>query len=322
MSPQSLTAHGVLAGCDEQTLATLTSSLRPLTHRAGDVVMNEGDDSTFFALIVTGTAVVSTREGRQRTLGPGDIVGEIGLLTGEARTATVTAATALYLLCGDTADLGRLLDVAGVDERLRTVASQRLADDIVPISATDRHGATMLLRPLLPADRATLTAAVRQASAETIRMRFFSAASVSQRVIDYLVDINYRDHFAWVACDDSLRPVALARTIRDRHIPTSAEVAFVTGEAARGRGLATLLLGALGATGEAMDTPDLLAVVLAENEAMRTVIRRASATTTRDEPGVVRMSFAAADAAALLDPAIRDGIRSVVERVATGPWDR
>jgi CRP-like cAMP-binding protein len=320
--PQSVSAQGLLADCDEPALAWCNEALQPTTVPAGQTIISEGAGSSFFALISTGNVEVNIGAGTHRQLGPGDVIGEIGLLLGEPRTATVVAGSDVALRRGGLAEFDQLLSLPGVERRLRTTVSQRLADDASPITTTDRNGAPILLRPLLPTDRQMLTAAIRDASVETIRMRFFSAASVSQRMIDYLVDINYRDHFAWVACDDRRRPLALARTIRDRNTPSSAEVAFATGEAARGRGLATVLLGALGATAQVMDTPDLVAVVLAENEPMRAVIRRAGATTTRDEPGVVRMAFTADDAAALLGDDVGSAVRSVASRIVTGPWDR
>lgn len=69
---------------------------------AGDVLMNEGDESSELVVVVSGSVHVSRRdrngdEVRLRTLRPGAIVGEIGFLNGDARTATVTAETDVEL---------------------------------------------------------------------------------------------------------------------------------------------------------------------------------------------------------------------------------
>jgi CRP-like cAMP-binding protein len=66
---------------------------------AGDVVIREGDAPDAFYVIAEGSFAVTqaASEGgearRLRTLGPDDVFGEIGLLTGKPRSATVTAET-------------------------------------------------------------------------------------------------------------------------------------------------------------------------------------------------------------------------------------
>ncbi len=75
--------------------AELSSRCRLVTYTPPMVVMAEGDFGGFMLAIVTGRLGVTT--GTQRssrkiaTLGPGEIVGEMSLLTGARRAATVTA---------------------------------------------------------------------------------------------------------------------------------------------------------------------------------------------------------------------------------------
>jgi CRP-like cAMP-binding protein len=76
--------------------------IRPV--HAGEVVIREGDPADHFYVIADGGFVVTQRdaegsaERRLRTLGLDDVFGEIGLLTGRPRTATVTAETDGVLL--------------------------------------------------------------------------------------------------------------------------------------------------------------------------------------------------------------------------------
>lgn len=57
----------------------------------GDVLVRQGEPGDRFLIIVSGTARVD-RDGRTlRELGPGDFLGEISLVDGSPRTATVTA---------------------------------------------------------------------------------------------------------------------------------------------------------------------------------------------------------------------------------------
>ena len=66
---------------------------------AGVPVITQGDDADAFYVVATGELSV-TVEGRLRdhTLGPGDGFGEIALLNGGTRTATITTLTDSELL--------------------------------------------------------------------------------------------------------------------------------------------------------------------------------------------------------------------------------
>jgi CRP-like cAMP-binding protein len=65
-----------------------------VSHRAGDVITTEGRSGAGFHLVLDGEAVVDTPTGEVR-LGPGAYFGEISLIDGLPRTATVRAATDL-----------------------------------------------------------------------------------------------------------------------------------------------------------------------------------------------------------------------------------
>ena len=72
---------------------------------AGDVVIRQGDPSDRFYVIGSGTVVV-TRPTRpvlpaSCAMGPDEVFGELGLLSGAPRSATVTAATDGLLLALD-----------------------------------------------------------------------------------------------------------------------------------------------------------------------------------------------------------------------------
>jgi len=63
----------------------------------GRVLCKEGDRGQEFFVLVEGKVDVATKGRRLATLGGGDFVGEISLLTPTRRTATVTAKTPLRL---------------------------------------------------------------------------------------------------------------------------------------------------------------------------------------------------------------------------------
>jgi hypothetical protein len=77
-----------LAGPDRDAIAQLFTQ-RVFT--PGETVTKEGADAAAFYLIESGTATVTVRGAHRRTLHPGDHFGEIALIDGRARSATVTA---------------------------------------------------------------------------------------------------------------------------------------------------------------------------------------------------------------------------------------
>jgi hypothetical protein len=87
-------------------VAKTASRMRILSFPPGSVVIREGEPSDRFFVIAKGQAVVvqgdtSGAERELDTLGPGDYFGEVGILSGQARNATVRAKTSLEVLVLD-----------------------------------------------------------------------------------------------------------------------------------------------------------------------------------------------------------------------------
>jgi Cyclic nucleotide-binding domain/Tetratricopeptide repeat len=83
------------------------------THDEGSVIINEGDPGTSMYVIASGAVKVYTR-GSAGTLylaqlGEGDFFGEVSVLTGKPRTATITASQRTELLRLDKAKLDGVL---------------------------------------------------------------------------------------------------------------------------------------------------------------------------------------------------------------------
>lgn len=64
----------------------------------GEAIMREGEAGTSMFVIASGRADVTIAGGLVRSLGPGDFVGEMSLLTGERRAATVVASEPCRLM--------------------------------------------------------------------------------------------------------------------------------------------------------------------------------------------------------------------------------
>jgi CRP-like cAMP-binding protein len=103
---------------------------------AGQSIIRQGDSADRFYVILDGTVEVSRSEApgeaarRIRSLGPDDAFGELGLLTGAARSATVMATTPVRLLALDAAVFLELV-TAGPELAPRLLALHRGAT-IVP----------------------------------------------------------------------------------------------------------------------------------------------------------------------------------------------
>jgi CRP/FNR family transcriptional regulator, cyclic AMP receptor protein len=63
----------------------------------GEVIVRAGDAGDAFYLVVSGKASVEAKP-RTRTLGAGDFFGEMSLIDGEPRSATITATTELQAM--------------------------------------------------------------------------------------------------------------------------------------------------------------------------------------------------------------------------------
>ncbi len=94
----------------EDELTAVIGGLTLLSFEPGDIIITEGDKGDSLFTITTGVTKTFLRqpEGGQklvRILKEGDFFGEISILSGKPRTATVTAATACELLELDRATL-------------------------------------------------------------------------------------------------------------------------------------------------------------------------------------------------------------------------
>ena len=88
----------IFSDCSPKDLAAVARGLKEVNHKAGTVIAREGEPGVGLFVIVEGEAKVTIGDKPRRTLGPGEFFGEIALLDGGPRTATVTAETDLKLL--------------------------------------------------------------------------------------------------------------------------------------------------------------------------------------------------------------------------------
>lgn len=93
----------------------------------GTVVTQIGKPGDSFFVIIDGTVAVRTPVGAGAELGPGEFFGEMSLLDGEPRSATIVATTSLRLLIVDRSHFWRVLDeTPDLSRRMLTILSRRV----------------------------------------------------------------------------------------------------------------------------------------------------------------------------------------------------
>ena len=127
---QELAELEIFRGCTRRELRTIDALGTPLPLRAGRLVCEERRPGREVFVVLDGRADVSIGGTHLRSLGKGEVFGEMSLLHASARRATVTAATDLEVLVLDPGEFSTLLArVPGLAKRLRALARTRLADE-------------------------------------------------------------------------------------------------------------------------------------------------------------------------------------------------
>jgi CRP-like cAMP-binding protein len=87
----------IFSNCTQKELALVARAAKEVTHRSGTIIAREGQRGLGLFVILEGRCSVTIGGMRRATLGAGDFFGEIALLDGGPRSATVTAETDVRL---------------------------------------------------------------------------------------------------------------------------------------------------------------------------------------------------------------------------------
>jgi len=126
MDPARLKKIPVFADLSDEEIGHITSLAAEVSVPEGKELVREGDYSYDVLAIEEGTARVE-RDGRPLAdLGPGDVVGEMGVLERSQRNATVIATSPMLLVTLTSWDIRRLRKTAPrAVEHLREVVAKR-----------------------------------------------------------------------------------------------------------------------------------------------------------------------------------------------------
>jgi protein phosphatase len=100
----------LFSGFDRRRLERLGMLADEVDVPAGKVLMRQGETGTDMMVLVRGNVSVERDGQRINTLGPGDFFGEIALVDGGPRTATVSAEEASTLLVITHRDFHSMMD--------------------------------------------------------------------------------------------------------------------------------------------------------------------------------------------------------------------
>jgi CRP/FNR family cyclic AMP-dependent transcriptional regulator len=95
---QMLKSVSLFEGLTNKELEAVLRAGKDVTHEAGDAIVEQGKRGVGFHLITDGKARVLVRGRTQAHLKPGDYFGEMSLLDGQPRSATVRAETEVRTL--------------------------------------------------------------------------------------------------------------------------------------------------------------------------------------------------------------------------------
>jgi CRP-like cAMP-binding protein len=109
---QALAKAPLFSGCTPHELKRVGSLMTQINVPEGTVLARQGQRGNEFMIVLDGTASI-TRDGKEvATVGPGDYMGEISIIDGGPRTATITATSAMQLEVLTHQEFAGLLDQA------------------------------------------------------------------------------------------------------------------------------------------------------------------------------------------------------------------
>ena len=123
----ALSTVKLFSACNKRELQSVARLCTPLTIEEGQVLTVEGTPGQECFVIAEGKATVSIGGQPVGVVGPGDCVGEMALLDGGPRTATVTAASTISAYVMSAREFRSLLDLSpAIARKLATTLAQRL----------------------------------------------------------------------------------------------------------------------------------------------------------------------------------------------------
>ena len=91
METSDLAGVPLLEGMSEEQVSAIASQFHEVHVRSGDELTHEDEHGATFFVVLDGNVSVKVHDEKVAELGPGDHFGEVALVTGQRRNATVKA---------------------------------------------------------------------------------------------------------------------------------------------------------------------------------------------------------------------------------------
>jgi trk system potassium uptake protein TrkA len=123
-----LRAVWLFSACDDDELARIAALSRPREIAAGVEVTRQGEEGDEFFVVLEGSASATVDGDEVGTIGAGGFFGEMALIDGGERVATVTATSLMNVLVLDRHDFNEMLSIAmpEVTPKLLAVVGARM----------------------------------------------------------------------------------------------------------------------------------------------------------------------------------------------------
>lgn len=123
MDPDHLRRLPFFSSLSDEALETVSASASQTSVPAGELIVREGEYRYTLIVIETGTADVVKAGEIIASLGPGDVFGEMAILSGRERTADVVATSSMRLITLRKSDLKPISNE--VSEQLQALVDER-----------------------------------------------------------------------------------------------------------------------------------------------------------------------------------------------------
>ena len=139
---ETLHAVPLFSGLSRHDLMSVLRSTSGVGFERGAELVKEGETGKGFFIMTKGTAAVSVGGAQVDTIGPGSYFGEMAVLDGGPRTATITATGQVFVLHLPSATLSRIIDQQQTiarqidDELTRRLSSA--GEQVAPADRVDR----------------------------------------------------------------------------------------------------------------------------------------------------------------------------------------
>lgn len=160
------------------------------------------------------------------------------------------------------------------------------------IDVTLLDGTHVVMRPVRREDKAAFADGFDRLSDRSRFMRFLGGVTrMTPGLLAKLTEVDHVDHEAWVAMtpdEPDHMGIGVARYVRLREEPDTAEPAVTVVDAYQNRGVGSTLLEVISAAARANGVKRFRAFVSVDNYPMLHILRRLGAHLAVEEPGIMR----------------------------------